>query len=48
MAQVAREAPKTVEHGQNLFIYGHVRTNQIIYALSRTMNVRDEYIQKHS
>lgn len=39
MAQGLKEASKAAEHGQHIFIYGHARTNQIIYSLRRTMNV---------
>ncbi|KAA6408572.1 MAG: hypothetical protein FRX48_07654 [Lasallia pustulata] len=31
--------PKTVtKHGQNIFIYNNIRTNQVIYSLTRTLN----------
>ena len=28
-----------VQHGNHLFIYSNVRTNQVVYSLTRTLNV---------
>ncbi|KAI9721161.1 MAG: hypothetical protein M1828_005268 [Chrysothrix sp. TS-e1954] len=38
LAQVSAAPQRLFEHGQYIFIYGHVRTNQIVYSLSRTLN----------
>ncbi|KAB8360924.1 hypothetical protein FH972_024656 [Carpinus fangiana] len=31
------QASQIPEHGQHIFVYGHFRTNQVIYSLNRTM-----------
>jgi hypothetical protein len=33
-------AAKAAEHGRNIFIYNNIRTNQVIYSLTRTIYVR--------
>ena len=34
-------APVINERGHQIFIYNNIRTNQIIYSFTRTLNVRD-------
>ena len=31
---------KAAKHGQNIFVYCNIRTNQVLYSLSRTLKVR--------
>ena len=28
-----------IQHGNHIFIYNNVRTNQVVYSLTRTLNV---------
>lgn len=30
---------QTVKHGQHIFFYNNIRTNQVLYSLTRALNV---------
>lgn len=32
-------AEKVVDHGKHIFVYNNIRTNQVIYSLTRTLKV---------
>ncbi|MCJ1426887.1 hypothetical protein MMC29_004790 [Sticta canariensis] len=34
-------APHTVKHGQHIFFYNNIRTNQVLYSFTRTLNNND-------
>ncbi|PGH27656.1 hypothetical protein AJ80_00670 [Polytolypa hystricis UAMH7299] len=36
-----KKALQHLTHGKNIFVYNHLRTNQVIYSLSRTLNKQD-------
>ena len=40
MAPKTMSARRFAEHGQHIFIYNHTNTDQVIYSLTRVMNVR--------
>ncbi|OJD33256.1 uncharacterized protein BKCO1_3200060 [Diplodia corticola] len=48
-AQIATKRPppaqKTAEHGRHIFIYNHIRTNQTVYSLHRSLNNADALSQ---
>ncbi|KAK2767040.1 hypothetical protein FQN54_006358 [Arachnomyces sp. PD_36] len=35
-----KKALKHVSHGKNIFVYNHLRTNQVVYSLTRALNFR--------
>lgn len=35
----ARQPPNRPEHGEQIYVYNHLQTNQVVYSLSRGMNV---------
>lgn len=35
-----KRALQSVTHGRHIFAYNHIRTNQVVYSLSRTLQVR--------
>lgn len=35
----ARQPPTKPNHGQFLYLYSHLKTNQVIYSLKREINV---------
>lgn len=40
MSQNTRVAKRLAKHGSNVFVYRQIFTNQVIYSLDRSMNVR--------
>ncbi|KAI5306943.1 hypothetical protein KEM56_006254 [Ascosphaera pollenicola] len=37
-----RKALQSITHGRHIFAYNHIRTNQVVYSLSRTLDVSNE------
>lgn len=38
-------APQTVKHGQHIFFYNNIRTNQVLYSFTRALNKNDSLKQ---
>lgn len=37
---MAHLAPRAIQHGHHIFVYNNIRTNQVVYSLTRALNVR--------
>jgi hypothetical protein len=39
-----KKALNSITHGQNIFVYHHIRTKQVVYSLTRALEVSNNYL----
>ena len=47
-SKAERLAKRLADHGRHLFVYHQIWTNQVIYSLERSMNVRCQSLHIHT